>query len=147
MQSIAPIVDILQAAHDRLNTQQQNGDGAAAKDETQVNRALRLSVGVRDQVVVLSSEQLKQLQQQSVVVYVRAHATNHVISDVARSQRLTDSLYNLNQLVASSVVTARDQASAVTKDGYARANGLADSTRAELDRLNVRRLPSLLCLG
>ncbi|KZV85028.1 hypothetical protein EXIGLDRAFT_753518 [Exidia glandulosa HHB12029] len=132
-QSIAPIVDVLQAAYNRLNAQSGsetsgNGNGVTdGKDETQVHRALRLSVGVRDQVVVLSSEQLKHLQQQSVVV-----------------QRLTDTMSNLNQLVASSVVTAREQASAVTKDGYARANALADSTRAELDRLNatIRAMPA-----
>ncbi|EJD51175.1 hypothetical protein AURDEDRAFT_181955 [Auricularia subglabra TFB-10046 SS5] len=131
-QSIAPVVNVLQAAYDRLNAisgdkAQPNGDAPA--DETQVHRALRLAGGMKDQVIVVSAEQFKHLHQQSVVV-----------------QRLTDTLYNLNSAVTSSVVTAKDQASAVSKEGYARVNALAESTRAELERLNatLRAMPAHL---
>lgn len=52
--------------------------------ERQVTRAYRLSVDLKDQIIVVSSEQLKQLQQNNIYV-----------------QRATDSLYSLTNGVTS----------------------------------------------
>jgi len=120
-QTLVPIVDMLQTACDKLGskTGQNGAPNGAPSNETQVARALRLTTGLKDQVIVLSAEQLKQLQAQSAVV-----------------QRLTDAVYQLNALVAQTVTTTKDKSAELTKDATARASALADASRAELDKLS-----------
>ncbi|KAH7098335.1 hypothetical protein BKA62DRAFT_622713 [Auriculariales sp. MPI-PUGE-AT-0066] len=128
-QTITPFVNVLQGAYERLNTMSGNHEPVEnapnSADETQVHRALRLAHGMKDQVVVLSAEQLRQMQAQSVIV-----------------QRLTNDLTNLNALASSSVSAVKD----ATNNGVARAGAIAESTRAELERLSatLRAMPASL---
>ena len=78
VQRLTPLVDYLASTLARLNEQVGNADRRAsaevqaASDEAkyQYQRAYLLTKDLRDQLYVYSNEQLKQLQAQSVIMYV-----------------------------------------------------------------------------
>lgn len=66
--SLSPIVDKLELAVSKLSTQPSSPNAEPTEEQSQLSRAYRLSVQARDQIVLLSSEQIKQVQTHNVLV-------------------------------------------------------------------------------
>ena len=67
--SLSPIVDKLELAVNKLSAQpSSNGPEPATEDKSQIGRAYRLSLAAKDQIVLLSTEQIKQIQTHNVLV-------------------------------------------------------------------------------
>ena len=66
-QQLSPLVDYFQEAVTKLNP---DGTPATPDSKYQYQRALALSVSLKDNLYVYSSEQLKELQAQHVLMYV-----------------------------------------------------------------------------
>lgn len=64
--SLSPIIDKLELAVNKLSTQPASTEQTG--DLSQISRAYRLSLLAKDQIVLLSSEQIKQVQTHNVVV-------------------------------------------------------------------------------
>jgi len=64
--SLSPIIDKLELAVNKLSTQPASSE--PTDDLSQIGRAYRLSIIAKDQIVLLSSEQIKQVQSHSIVV-------------------------------------------------------------------------------
>ncbi|KAI0029234.1 hypothetical protein K488DRAFT_73136 [Vararia minispora EC-137] len=99
-QRLTPLVDYLASTLARLNEQVGNAEqraaanGQAASDEAkyQYQRAYLITKDLRDQLYVYSTEQLKQLEQQSVII-----------------QRASQTAQSITQLASSSIDTAQQR--------------------------------------
>ncbi|KAG9104153.1 hypothetical protein FRC06_005045 [Ceratobasidium sp. 370] len=115
--TLAPIVDRFEVVVSKLHKEtppspssstSSTSSDSEASSERQVARAYRLSLDLKDQIIVLSSEQFKQLQQNNVYV-----------------QRATDTLYNLTNAVTS-----------FSHESNVRAQQLSHSMLSELEIIN-----------
>ncbi|KAG8704693.1 hypothetical protein FRC08_002082, partial [Ceratobasidium sp. 394] len=115
--TLTPIVDRFEVVVSKLHKEAPPSPSSSAlstssdsevSSERQVARAYRLSLDLKDQIVVLSSEQFKQLQQNNVYV-----------------QRATDTLYNLTNAVTS-----------FSHESNVRAHQLSHSMLSELENIN-----------
>ncbi|KAG9128227.1 hypothetical protein FRC07_002516 [Ceratobasidium sp. 392] len=118
--TLTPIVDRFEIVVSKLHKETPSASSSSASSasstssdsevtsERQVARAYRLSLDLKDQIVVLSSEQLKQLQQNNVYV-----------------QRATDTLYNLTNSVTS-----------FSHESNVRAHQLSQGILSELESIN-----------
>lgn len=64
--SLSPIVDKLELAVNKLSAQPAATE--PVEEKSQIGRAYRLSVVAKDQIVLLSSEQVKQIQTHNVIM-------------------------------------------------------------------------------
>ncbi|KAJ1311595.1 hypothetical protein OPQ81_010073 [Rhizoctonia solani] len=112
---LTPIVDRFEVVVNKLHkdapsspssvsSSSSDSDGAS---ERQYVRAYRLSLDLKDQIIVISSEQLKQLQQNNIFI-----------------QRATESLHNLTSSITN-----------LSHESGARAHHLAQSVLAELENI------------
>ncbi|QRV90957.1 lipid droplet-associated perilipin protein [Ceratobasidium sp. AG-Ba] len=112
--TLTPIVDRLEVVVSKLHGEAPSSASSSSSSdsettsERQVARAFRLSLDLKDQIIVLSSDQFKQLQQNNVYV-----------------QRATETLYNLT----TSITT-------FSHDSNARAHQLSQSVLTELESIN-----------
>ncbi|KAF8320488.1 hypothetical protein DL93DRAFT_2052703 [Clavulina sp. PMI_390] len=122
--SLSPIVDKLELAINKLSppatTSEEAPAPAAAPNATesssQIERAYKLSVQARDQIVLLSSEQIKEVQKHSVIV-----------------QRAMDTIYKLNGSVQ-----------AIGKDAQTRVHAASAGIMSEVEKVqsSAAALPS-----
>jgi hypothetical protein len=70
-QKFAPIVDYFEDAVTRFNGNEAGTSTSSIDTKYQYQRAYALSVNLRDELYVYSNEQLKQVQFQNALVYVR----------------------------------------------------------------------------
>lgn len=68
--SLSPIVDKLELAVSKISTQPTSSTPTEDTNESQIGRAYRLSLHAKDQIVLLSGEQIKQIQAHNVLVCV-----------------------------------------------------------------------------
>ncbi|KAG8705166.1 hypothetical protein FRC09_003121 [Ceratobasidium sp. 395] len=115
--TLTPIVDRFEVVVSKLHKEAPSSSSSSASSgssdsevtsERQVARAYRLSLDLKDQIIVLSSDQFKQLQQNNVYV-----------------QRATDTLYNLTNGVTS-----------FSHESNVRAHQLSQSILSELESIN-----------
>jgi hypothetical protein len=121
--SLTPIIDRLETVVHRITPQREGSDASSESSTdsqastTQLSRAYRLSVGLKDQIILLSSEQVKQLQSQSVIL-----------------QKATETIYKLNDSLASTYTSAKDRSVALGKDATTRVQTLSNQIIQELQR-------------
>ncbi|KAF8326850.1 uncharacterized protein EI90DRAFT_3281607 [Cantharellus anzutake] len=117
-QSLSPIVDKLELAVNKIVPPQQNSTttGADAGGGTQVGRAYRLSLDLKDRVYTLSGEHLRLVQQHNVVV-----------------QKATEAVQILNFSL-----------SALRADASTKVNSISQSILSELEKVqhSAAALPS-----
>ncbi|KAG8741549.1 hypothetical protein FRC10_002726 [Ceratobasidium sp. 414] len=113
--TLTPIVDRFEVVVSKLHKEtplspslSSTSSDLEVSSERQVARAYRLSLDLKDQIIVLSSEQFKQLQQNNVYV-----------------QRATDTLHNLTNAVTS-----------FSHESNVRAHQLSHSMLCELESIN-----------
>ncbi|CAE6422251.1 unnamed protein product [Rhizoctonia solani] len=113
---LTPIVDrfeiVVNKLHKDVPSSPSSASSSSSSDsegvsERQYARAYRLSLDLKDQVIIVSSEQLKQLQQNNVYI-----------------QRATESLYNLTNSITN-----------LSHESSSRAHHLAQSVLAELEHI------------
>ncbi|KAG8944714.1 hypothetical protein FRC04_001613 [Tulasnella sp. 424] len=140
--SLTPIVDRIEAAlHNTLGapahtaeasdatssttseSSSASSDQAAAPATTQVGRLYHLSVDVKNQIVVLSSEQLKNLQTQNVYI-----------------QTATERLHTLNESLTRSYVATKDKSIEIVHETRNQANVYTNNILAELEKVQAATL-------
>ncbi|KAH7345145.1 hypothetical protein B0J17DRAFT_638565 [Rhizoctonia solani] len=112
---LAPIVDRFEVVVNKFHKDVPSSPSSASSSssdsegasERQYARAYRLSLDLKDQIIVISSEQLKQLQQNNIYI-----------------QRATESLYNLTNGITN-----------LSHGSSSRAHHLAQSVLAELESI------------
>jgi hypothetical protein len=123
--SLTPLVDYYETTINKYST----GEPSKVEADSQVQRIVLLTRDARDQVVLLSSEQLKQLQAQSVLI-----------------QRATETVYNLNVTITSTYNTAKGKGASISADASTRVHELSQSMIQELEKLQAttKSLPANL---
>ncbi|KAG9019789.1 hypothetical protein FRB90_007932 [Tulasnella sp. 427] len=131
--SLTPIVDRIEAAvHNTLGTptsSQPSSPEASSSSlsdsdtTTQVGRLYHLSVDVKNQIFVLSGEQLKNLQTQNVYI-----------------QSATERLHYLNESLARSYLTTKDKSIELVTETRNQANVYTSNILSELEKIQAATL-------
>ncbi|KAG8964203.1 hypothetical protein FRC03_002098 [Tulasnella sp. 419] len=151
--SLTPILDRLESAITKLNThhEAEGTDSSSSseasgpqQDPSQVHRAYRLSLEVKDQIYTISSEQLRQMQNQSVILSsVLPVLITHSRQIRTQAGQAVD---QLNASLAASYSTAKDKSKELVETTKSQVNVASQSMHKELEKFQAttKTLPATL---